>query len=88
MPLNGELERSQHSVAACGQETRPDVSRPSSPIPLYCRGAPLVLSGACAALPTPRLSDFSRYAPFTPPASRSFGHGPKCQRGLLVGDTR
>ena len=29
----------------------------------------------------------SRHAPFPPPASRSFGHGSKCLRGLLIGDT-
>ena len=38
------------------------------------------------ALPLP--GPGSRYASFPPPASRSFGHGSKCLRGLLVGDTR
>jgi hypothetical protein len=57
MPLFWRAGASQRSVAACGQEDQADrtYSAPALPIPLYCRGTPLVL-----AVPRPSGSISSR----------------------------
>ena len=70
--------RSRRVGRVIGQSPRPGaIKRIRFPIRLVVGAAPVDATVAR-----------SRYAPFPPPASRSFGHGPKCLRGLLVGDTR